>query len=169
MTKEAISATFSPCVRSLAFNLALIAALMLGMTRVHAEDFPGIRKLMGEETFKEAGLDRLDVGQLQSLDAWLLRYTAGEAELLQIENEEVKEARDAFSIAARIQGDFSGWGGETRFYLDNGQVWRQRLSGRYHHRGSSNPEVEITVNWLGFYKMTVLESGKSIGVTLVND
>ncbi|KZX58206.1 hypothetical protein A3709_01690 [Halioglobus sp. HI00S01] len=122
---------------------------------------------MSGDEFEAAGLGQLDAEQLRALDTWLLKYTAGEAELLQIDNEEVKEARGFFSLRARIDGDFQGWDGETKFYLDNGQVWRQRLSGRYKHRGEPNPEIEITRNWLGFYKMTVLETDKSVGVSLV--
>lgn len=169
MTASALSSGRSSRRQRLTRVTALLggAALTLAATLSWADEFPGIRKLMGEEQFNAAGLDRLDPEQLKSLDAWLLRYTAGEAELLQIENKEVKKARESFSLKARIQGDFKGWDGDTSFYLDNGQVWRQRLSGRYKHRGSPNPEVEISVNWLGYYKMTVLESGKSVGVSLV--
>lgn len=146
--------------------LALLACLLLSGAAL-ADSFPGIRKLMGEEQFHAAGLDQLSDSQLQALDAWLVRYTAGEAELLQMENKAVREAREDFSLRARIDGDFRGWDGDTVFRLDNGQVWRQRLTGHYKHTGSPNPEVEISVNWLGFYKLTVLETGKSVGVSLV--
>ena len=83
-----------------------------------------------------------------------------------MQNEEVSEARKSFQVVARISGSFDGWEGDTLFHLDNGQVWRQRLSGHYRYRGPANPEVRISRNWLGFYKLTVVETGKSVGVSL---
>ncbi len=85
-----------------------------------------------------------------------------------MKNEEVREAQKDFELVSRISGDFSGWDGETVFRLENGQVWRQRLRGRYFYSGPPQPEVRITRNYLGFYKLTVVETGKSIGVKLQN-
>ena len=53
------------------------------------------------------------------------------------------------------------------FRLENGQVWRQRLDGRYQYSGAPNPAVRIDKNWLGFYRMTLVKEGRSIGVTRV--
>jgi hypothetical protein len=131
-------------------------------------DFPGIRTLMSDEEFRSAGLDGLAPEELEALDAWLLRYTAGDAEVLQETNDSVREARaerDKQGFVSRIVGDFEGWSGETVFRLENGQVWEQRLDGRYQYRGEPNPEVRIERNWLGFYRMTVTGTGRSVGVS----
>jgi len=153
----------------LRFHITLCLALLFA---VHAgaddKSFPGIEKLMSPEEYSAAGLDQLSTGELEALNAWLLRYTAGESEILRVKNEEVREAQKDFELVSRISGDFSGWDGETVFQLENGQVWRQRLRGRYFYSGSPQPEVRITRNYLGFYKLTVVETGKSIGVKLQN-
>jgi len=151
----------------LRFHITLCLTLLFAI-HAAADDkvFPGIDKLMSSEEFAAAGLDQLSAEEMKALNAWLLRYTAGESEILRVDNEEVREAQKDFEVVSRISGDFSGWDGETVFRLENGQVWRQRLRGRYFYSGPPQPEVRITRNYLGFYKITVVETGKSIGVKL---
>lgn len=127
------------------------------------KDFPGIEKLMTAEDFARAGLDTLTPEQLQALDAWLLRYTAGDAYVVQSTSEEVRAAAPEFRMEASVVPPFTGWSGETLFRLDNGQVWRQRIKGRYVFSGDDT-RVVITRNFLGFYMLTVAATGRSIGV-----
>jgi len=154
--------------RSRATLLALLPVLLLlPHTAVMADDeeFPGVGKLMSETEYREAGLDKLSPAELDALNDWLIRYTAGEATVLQQTNEVVREAERELEVNARLGDDFDGWSGKTVFRLNNGQIWKQRLDGSYRYRGPANPEVSISKNWLGFYKMTLVESGKSVGVT----
>ena len=130
-------------------------------------DFPGIRSLMSPEEFSASGLDALTPEQLEALDDWLVRYTAGEAEVVRSSSEEVREAEKEVEITSRLSSDFDGWNGDTIFRLSNGQIWRQRLRGNYSYRGSPAPEVRISKNFLGFFKMEIVETGKAIGVTRV--
>lgn len=127
------------------------------------KDFPGIQKLMTAEEFARTGLDRLTPEQMRALDDWLVRYTAGEAYVVQTTSEEVRAAVPEFRLEARIVPPFSGWSGQTLFRLDNGQVWRQRIKGRYMFSGDDT-RVVITRNLLGFYNMTLVNSGRSVGV-----
>ncbi len=153
------------------YNMKHVAVILLGLLAAIAmaeEKFPGIENLMTAKEFQDAGLDHLNERELKALNAWLINYTAGTAAVLVQSNEEVKAAKSEAAIVSRIQGDFTGWTGETLFRLENGQIWRQRLSGRYKYSGPPNPEVSISRNFMGFYKMTVTETGKSIGVKLVN-
>jgi hypothetical protein len=129
------------------------------------DEFPGIRRLMSDADFEATGLEKLSPEELKALDAWLLRYTAGDAELLQETNSEVRKAQEDFEVVSRIKGDFDGWSGETVFTLENGQVWEQRLNGRYRYEGPPNPEVRISRNWLGFFRLTLVAEGRSVGVT----
>jgi hypothetical protein len=156
-------------MRATAINLCFFLAAALAPSVLAGERgaaaFPGIETLMSEAEFSAAGLDRLSAEELEALNAWLLRYTAGEAEVLQAGNTAVREARDDFEVTSRLVGDFRGWDGDTVFRLENGQVWRQRLDGRYIYRGPPNPEVRISRNWLGFYKLTLVEDGRGVGVT----
>ena len=136
--------------------------------RVEDKPFPGIKSLMLSEEFSAAGLDRLSDEELDTLNAWLLRYTAGEATILLKQNEEVREASKSYEVVSRIKGDFRGWSGETVFLLENGQIWKQRLRTRYTYTGSPNPQVRISRNYMGFYKLTVIETNKGVGVSLVH-
>lgn len=128
-----------------------------------SKDFPGIEKLMSAEEFSRAGLDTLTPEQVRALDDWLVRYTAGEAYVVQTTSEEVRAAVPEFRIEARIVPPFSGWTGQTLFRLDNGQVWRQRIKGRYMFNGDDT-RVVITRNLLGFYNLTLVSTGRAVGV-----
>ena len=75
------------------------------------------------------------------------------------DNEQAKQSEWAFE--ARLTGDFTGWTGKTIFKLDNGQVWRQRSSANYRHRGSDR-RVKFKKNWMGGWEMTVVSSGKTV-------
>jgi len=80
------------------------------------------------------------------------------------ESEKTKQSDSAFE--ARLTGDFTGWTGKTIFKLDNGQVWRQRSSANYRHRGSDR-RVTFKTNWMGGWEMTVVSSGKTVLVRKV--
>jgi len=156
----------SRLARRLAATILICAGgtALLNTPESAAEDFPGLERLMTVEQFRRTGLPKLSDSELEALNEWLIEYTAGDAEVLQGSSAAVREAEKNIEIDSRISGDFTGWDGDTIFSLDNGQVWQQRLSGRYPYRGPANPAVRISKNFLGFYKMTVLESGKSVGV-----
>lgn len=80
------------------------------------------------------------------------------------ESEKTKQSNSAFE--ARLTGDFTGWTGKTMFKLDNGQVWRQRSSANYRHRGRDR-RVTFKKNWMGGWEMTVVSSGKTVLVRKV--
>ena len=80
------------------------------------------------------------------------------------ESEKTKQSNSAFE--ARLTGDFTGWTGKTIFKLDNGEVWRQRSSANYRHRGSDR-RVTFKKNWIGGWEMTVVSSGKTVLVRKV--
>ncbi len=149
--------------------LTLFAALLFAALPAIADEreaFPGVKALMSEEEYRAAGLDKLSAEELEALDQWLLLYTATEAGTIRQTNEEVQEAEAAHVINASIVGDFNGWTGKTRFRLDNGQLWEQRLPGRVAYNGDERA-VEIKKNFFGFYKMKHLASGRSVGVSRI--
>jgi hypothetical protein len=142
----------------------LAITLLASDLSVNAEsDFPGVKRLMDVEQFEKTGLNKLSKEELEALNNWLAAYTANEAPVLKKTSEEVKKLARDEKIESHIVGKFNGWKGKTLFTLANGQVWKQRLSGKYYHR-AENPSVEITKNRLGFYVMRVLDTGKTIGV-----
>ena len=147
--------------------LILIVFMLYSLATTAADDaFPGVQKLMTAEEFKAAGLDKLNTQERQALDTWLTKFTATEAPALLETNEEVQEVQAAHVISANIKPPFDGWDGKTVFYLDNGQVWRQRLDGRMAYSGEDTA-VEIKKNFLGFYKMRHIASDRSVGVSRI--
>lgn len=154
------------------FNLILrdsIAYIFVTLLFAHSikasetEDFPGIRQLMSKEHFDRAGLYKLSPDEIDALNQWLIEYTARDAEMVKRQSVAVKKIAKEEKIEAKIAGEFNGWRGDTVFRLNNGQVWKQRLRGRY-STSAENPEVVITKNWMGFYRLTIVSSGRSVGV-----
>jgi hypothetical protein len=153
-------------MRKVLSPVLLVLACVSHIVLAEGSAFPGIQQLMSEQEFRAAGLHRLSDEERAALNRWLVNYTVQEAPELLRSNEEVRAAEDAIRIEASIKPPFSGWSGDTLFHLDNGQVWQQRLRGRYFYNGEDTAVV-IEKNLLGFYKMTLQNSGKSIGVTRV--
>ena len=75
----------------------------------------------------------------------------------------VDPEKAAYQLHAIIEEPFRGWSGKTKFKLDNGQIWQQRVSGRYTYSGDDT-RVVISVNGFGFYEMELLAAGRSVGV-----
>lgn len=123
--------------------------------------FPGIKALMTPQEYRAAGLDKLTDAEREALDGFLIRYTAEDSQVLLKTNEEVKQAVQEQEIFSVILQPFKGWSGNTVFHLQNGQVWQQRAGGNYAYRGVS-PEVKIDRNFMGFYRMELVENGKAV-------
>jgi hypothetical protein len=152
-------------------------------------------KLMGRtltaEEASRSGLNKLTEEELAYLEAWLaapIAQAASESSSQSAAQPTVASASpiapaatttsaaaavDPFDkpkqpprLVARVLPPFTGWDGRTEFRLDNGQVWRQRLPGRYVHQGGleSPTEVVITRNFFGFFVLTVPSSGRGTGV-----
>ncbi len=141
----------------------LFAIIMMSPTLLNAQDrFPGIEALMTEAEREASGVSELSPSQVEALNNWLIRYTANEAPVLQVENEEVIEVVKQ-GMTSRIVGQFDGWSGKTRFVLENGQVFEQRRPGRW-KTSLQNPEVRVTQNFMGAYELEIVSEGRSIGV-----
>jgi hypothetical protein len=147
-------------------TLILVTALFLvspGLLAQNDGSFPGIEALMTAREYREAGIDKLTAAEREALNRWLIRYTVEDSKALLRTDEEVIKADQQQEIRAAIEQPFSGWSGDTIFTLNNGQVWQQRRRGNYHHIGSST-DVRITKNPMGFYRLELLENGKSVQV-----
>lgn len=146
------------------YSLSLMLALMLALTTLpalSAED-PNIRELMTAEEFSAAGLSRLSDDEVDALNRWLVRYTARDAVEMISSSPAVREVTEA-DLRSSIDGEFTGWDGPTQFVLKNGQVWETRSTRRYSYF-AIDPEVEITRNWMGVYRLRIVETDKSINV-----
>lgn len=138
--------------------------LLVTLPALSAED-PDIRQLMSAEEYAASGLGRLSDSELEVINQWLVRYTAQDAPGMLRESPAVIEV-DRAAIESRIDGEFHGWNGPTRFTLQNGQIWETRSSRSYSHF-AIDPEVEITKNWMGIFRMRVVETGQAINVRRV--
>ena len=125
----------------------------------------GLKQMMSPREFHQAGLDKLSAEELRSLDQWLLQFLAYDSHQVVKADEAIQELQKV-PVRRRIAGHFRGWDGATVFTLDNGEIWRQRLPGRY-AVSLENPEIEITKNLMGFYELRIVKTGHKIGVTRV--
>ncbi len=145
-------------------KLIALPAVLLPATMVPAaDDFPGVQELMSEQEYRDAGLQKLSPAEREALNEWLIRYTAWEAPQLRKDSDAVKAIERDTGLTAHVKPPFSGWTGKTRFHLDNGEVWQQRISGRFYYRGEET-KVVIRRNSFGFFEMEHLASGRSVGV-----
>jgi hypothetical protein len=127
-----------------------------------AAENPDIRELMTPEEFTASGLSRLSNDEMDAINLWLVRYTAQDAEEILRSSPAVQEVSRA-DVRSRIDGEFTGWNGPTRFTLKNGHVYETNSSRSYSY-SAIDPEVEITRNWMGIYKLRILATDKAINV-----
>jgi hypothetical protein len=144
----------------------LLLLLATAPFAVANESFPGVKSLMEADEYQAAGLSKLTPEERDALNQWLIKYTAFEAPVIRRTNEEVKKVEAQFEATAHIIQPFNGWTGKTLFYLDNGEVWQQRMSGRYSY-AKKDTAILINKNILGFHMMTLVATGQSIGVKRV--
>ncbi len=152
--------------RVLAGSLMVLGWLCAAQAQSEAPSLVPIETRMAPADWQAAGLDKLSADELAALNAWLARSRAVASPPPASQPDRPTARRDAPAIAARIQGEFKGWKGNTVFRLDNGQVWRQRVGGRYRSPTLENPEVLIEKGAFGYY-LKVLEADRSIGVKRV--
>lgn len=147
------------------FCIFLLCVIAAGLAVAAGRDggFPGIEALMTPAEYEAAGLEKLTPRERDALDQWLIRYTAEDAPALITNDAEVKKAAREQEIRSTVMPPFDGWSGNTVFTLANGQVWQQRRQGNYAYTSSATaPEVRITRNFMGFYRMELLESGARV-------
>lgn len=147
-------------------STTLLSSLLLcSISSVNADDFPGVKALMTDEEQQQSGVSALNETQVKALNKWLLKYTARDSAIIRQTVESVQEEADA-EIRSRIKGTFKGWKGNTKFVLDNGQVWQQRnQNGSVRWSANlENPEIIISKNFFGLDVLTVVKAGKKTKV-----
>ena len=147
----------------------VLALLISGSSAVPAAEkiktWKGLEQMMSVEEFRAAGLEKLSPEERSRLNQWLIQFIAHDSQQV-VKTDTVVQDLQKAPVRRRIAGSFRGWDGDTTFILDNGEVWRQRLSGRYFVK-LENPEVEIFKNLLGFYELRIVQTGKKIGVSRI--
>lgn len=144
------------------FRHCIALLLALATLPAFSADDPDIRELMTAEEFAASGLGRLSNEEFDIVNRWLMRYSSQSvAETISVSP--AVKTLDSYTVRSRIDGGFTGWSGPTRFPLKNGQVWETKSTRRYSY-SATDPEVEITRNWIGTYKLRLLDTDKSINV-----
>jgi len=110
----------------LTFSLLLVLGLVERARAQEAET--GVQQMMTPEEFTAAGLNKLSPEERQKLDAWLQGYR----ETTEKTTEKKVAARTARTkldtLLSRVDGSFSGLGGQTVIKLEDGTVWKQANS-----------------------------------------
>lgn len=131
---------------------------------------------MTTEEKKITGIEKLSEEEISQLEQWINTKTTSpllsttnpiaDSNNNKTTNISRKEAEAILNapIDTQIAGEFNGWRGKTIFRLSNGEIWKQRLPGVYVEKLDS-PQIRIKKNFLGFYEMEIVETGKKIGVT----
>ncbi|GIR39336.1 MAG: hypothetical protein CM15mP51_01160 [Porticoccaceae bacterium] len=98
----------------------------------------------------ELGLTKLTPQEINKLSDWINNFDKSNLK----QNQAFPDNEDRFVITSQIDGSFRGWDGKTVFRLKNGQIWQQRLSGKWRYF-AEDPPVEITKNFFGYFVMRV--------------
>ena len=142
--------------------------------------FPGLEKILDKTDIKRSGLNKLSDDEIRYLNQMIREYMArgktdaesgrsskpNTSQLQSARTTRPNRAAESDRIVSRIDGAFSGWKGNTLFYLKNGQIWQQR-NDRILVYNSTDPEVVIKRNILGFYVLYVVGTPFSVGVTRI--
>jgi hypothetical protein len=143
-------------------RIALFIGLVLcsGLLAAQQTEVTSIKDRMSPEQFKATGLHKLSDSELKQLNAWFIGEKTVVKEKTVVVEKPIeaglaapKPATD--DINSRIVGEFIGWRGNTRFTLENGQVWQQSDTKEMYAKKLLNPEVRLTHSSLGGWSMQV--------------
>lgn len=144
-------------------GFALLLSLLSWSSVPRAEE--RLQDAMTTEEFNRAGLQRLSADELSFLNHWLGR-TTGRQTTPAFGAEQLRafppEEDPTQSVRTTVQGNFTGWSGRTVFRLANGQVWQQRLPGKYTYK-ARDPDVILKRGRFGYY-LELVASGRQIPV-----
>lgn len=158
--------------------------LCFTMSALAQEGFSSVEERMTGKEFMETGLSKLTDEELVRLNEWLRAHSVATLDAASVPARTVPAARsqvavagpasdtrglkkdeeDYESIVTRIDGEFSGWDGETIFKLENGMVWKQAQSDRFFTKTMINPEVVIKSTMFGAWRLEVEGYNKSVKV-----
>jgi hypothetical protein len=124
-----------------------IAFVLLTLTVIRADDFPGLKVIMTADDYARAGLDRLTPDQIGVIDAALIRHfranvsVAAERKAAEqvvaattaaVTTERKRSGLERFGLPSLnsdwknepiLKARATGWVGGNSFALDNGQIW----------------------------------------------
>ncbi|ULU27152.1 hypothetical protein [Dyella terrae] len=137
--------------------LLMSVALAVPAVSFAADQYVPLQQRMTPDEFKAAGLDKLSPDELKNLDAWLSGHGKTVTKVVDESGKPVfyPTSEKAGPISAHIQGHFIGFGGNSQFTLDNGQVWQQADGTKIACSTADNPKVTIRRSLMGNWMMAV--------------
>ena len=142
-----------------------------------------LREELDGQAFERSGLNKLSDRELAYLNqevANLLGRDVAQAEpelpqgddrfgleTIKVRVEKLLMSRGPEQIESRLMGEFTGWKGNTRFVLENGQVWQQTDNSRFVSRKMDTPMVTIRRGALGSYLLKVEGYNSSVKVVRI--
>jgi len=144
--------------------LIVTGAALLPLLHARADDVQGfdVLKNMSVTDFRATGLDHLTDAQIKALDAWFADYERSHAPCAPTTATPAMAAQPTPASApagdvlvAHLVGNFTGWGNNTVFKLDNGQVWEQVDDSMLSIGAIKNPKVTIKKGLISAYYLSV--------------
>lgn len=139
-----------------------------------AAGFSSLEEKMSAQEFQAAGLDKLSPEELAALNAWLQqRLAAGLSGGARPADEGFRafgfggDSADRTEFSSRISGEFSGWGPNSVFTLDNGQQWQVTDGSEFSIPARSNPQVTIEPMMMGSWMLKVEGYNRGARVTRI--
>ena len=159
------------------FFIALLS-LLITLPIFAADGFSSVEEQMSGREFSAAGLDKLSQSELDALNTWIRSRSlatldppsSGAAPIVAETEEDKPEAKpvdddddkggkkgrkERTTITSNLDGEFSGWDGQTTFELKNGQVWVQADKDKFYTKEISNPAVTIEPAMFGSWRLQV--------------
>ena len=125
--------------------------------RAQSEDILALTETLTPAQYKAAGMDKLTPREREVLNRAAKVYAIA---MISLATSEARApiasapiAQSGGVVESRIDGEFTGWEGETIFKLMNGQIWQQ-ASYAYTYHYAYGPKVLIYRSG-GGYKMKV--------------
>ena len=145
-------------------SLLSAAFLVVPFDFVGAQDseFPGVERAMKPEEYEAAGLQKLTAEERTRLNQFISNVISSSSQkAVTAAVDKVVSAKKAAPpdiVQSRIVGPYMGYQGNTRFTLENGQVWRQSQHDSMYFPKVDSPPVLIVKGTLG-YRMYVAGGG----------
>jgi hypothetical protein len=131
-------------MRAVTYGGIMLIVATLGTSHAQSPNpSPQVEELMSAQQFRQAGLVKLSSEELKQLNVWLSTYTRAVVNAATgAGRSSTDSVGTASTIESRIDGEFTGWQGETVFKLQNGQIWQQ-ASFAYKYKYIYSPKVLI--------------------------
>ena len=150
----------------------LLILFVASVSFAASDGFSSLEEQMTGKEFMAAGLGKLTPEELAALNDWIRRHSvatldaptaaaatasAGVAAADPVDRRGLPsdDGDNEEPIVARLEGEFTGWDGQTVFKLDNGMIWVQSDRDKHYIKAMTNPEVTISPGMFSAWYLSV--------------